>query len=56
MLFDLELDMVRQKNEPNMQLTRMLFHGTSKTDPSLIYNGEKGFMLQFAAEVCSFVI
>jgi len=52
--FDLELDQVRQKNRNNPAVrdycTRLLFHGTKNTEPTLIYNGEKGFMMQFAAE------
>jgi len=51
-LYDLELAQVKQKNnnDPTFQNVKLLFHGTSKTDPNMIYNGEKGFMMQFAAE------
>jgi len=51
-LYNLELQQVKQKNNnnPDIQYVRHLFHGTSKVHPSLIFNGEKGFMMQFAAE------
>jgi len=51
-LYDLELQQIKQKNnnDPSIQYVKLLFHGTSKTEPDQIYNGEKGFMMQFAAE------
>jgi len=51
--FELELEQVKFKNKNNQlvkHMTRLLFHGTKNTEPTLIYNGEKGFMMQFAAE------
>eukprot|EP01125_Pyxidicula_operculata_P021141 TRINITY_DN803_c0_g1_i5.p1 TRINITY_DN803_c0_g1~~TRINITY_DN803_c0_g1_i5.p1 ORF type:complete len:1040 (+),score=340.86 TRINITY_DN803_c0_g1_i5:31-3150(+) len=48
----LELDLVKSKYnyDPSIQYVRLLFHGTKNTEPPVIYNGEKGFMMQFAAE------
>jgi len=51
--YELELEQVRIKNKNSAAVkhfTRLLFHGTKNTEPTLIYNGEKGFMMQFAAE------
>jgi len=33
-----------------LTFTRLLWHGTNKTEPHIIYNGEKGFMIQHASE------
>jgi len=51
-LYDLELQHVKKKNnnDPSIQYVRTLFHGSSENDPSLIYNGEKGFMMQYAGK------
>jgi len=48
----LELEHVKEKNNnaPEITYTRLLWHGTKNTEPHLIYNGEKGFMTQFASE------
>eukprot|EP01125_Pyxidicula_operculata_P011406 TRINITY_DN3738_c0_g4_i1.p1 TRINITY_DN3738_c0_g4~~TRINITY_DN3738_c0_g4_i1.p1 ORF type:complete len:651 (-),score=176.22 TRINITY_DN3738_c0_g4_i1:131-2083(-) len=32
------------------EYVKLLFHGTSNTKPEMIYNGERGFLTQFASE------
>jgi len=48
---DLELKNIKEKNGniPNLTYTRLLWHGTNKTEPHFVYNSEKGFMIQYAS-------
>jgi len=46
-----ELENVFEANERvEMQYTRMLFHGTGSCDPKVIYEDDKGFLINFASD------
>jgi len=51
-LFEVELRSVMNKNDNNPKIVyvKKLFHGTGSAKPNMIYRGEKGFMMQFAAD------
>ncbi|TNV72372.1 hypothetical protein FGO68_gene5051 [Halteria grandinella] len=41
---------ISQKNLQLDDVTRLLFHGTSQTDPKMIYESEEGFDMRFSNE------
>jgi len=47
-----ELEMVKKLNQdrPVVEYTRLLWHGTSHTDPKIIYNSTKGWKVNYAGE------
>jgi len=46
-----ELENVKHANSNvSMNYTRMLFHGTGNCDPKIIYEGDKGFLINFASD------
>uniref|UniRef100_A0A6B2LDE1 Poly [ADP-ribose] polymerase n=1 Tax=Arcella intermedia TaxID=1963864 RepID=A0A6B2LDE1_9EUKA len=50
-LFESELKEVKKvNNNADIDYVKLLFHGTSKLDPSLVYNGDKCFMTQYAID------
>ena len=46
--YSTELACVAEKNGGLANMTRALFHGTSSTDPKLVYQGEDGFDMRFS--------
>jgi len=44
----MEQTCVVEKNNGEQNITLELFHGTSSTDPQMIYQGEDGFDMRFS--------
>ncbi|CDW78777.1 poly adp-ribose polymerase member 14-like protein [Stylonychia lemnae] len=47
-VFTVENQDVAERNGQNTAATLMLYHGSGKTDPKLIYDGEEGFDMRFS--------
>jgi len=47
-----ELQMVKKNNgnDPNIEYVKLLFHGTSKTPPKIIYEADKGWKISYSRD------
>ena len=44
----LELESIKQRVKKDIEYERFLFHGTRKTPPDEIYNGQFGFDMRYS--------